>query len=206
MIRDDLSNRVVHLTKGGTDLEAADNFRSIVGSAVLRGGTGYIKGKYECVCFSEAPIGKLAHVLSHPSIHGMQYAPLGVMMDKASLYELGGRPVIYQPDTDFDLLHASQRYRHKRYEPHSGVDFTWEREWRICTKALDLDPDMVTLVVPNRRWADYFHDCHAMMIRANAIELEEFAWQAEKCPWHFLVLEDLGVHVPFTCDPPPAMW
>ena len=79
----------------------------------------------------------------------MRYKPFGVMVSKSWLFERAGRPVIYQPESEFDLLHETQRFRHKEYDPPS-VDFTWEREWRIRTDALELDPGAVSLVVPNR--------------------------------------------------------
>lgn len=91
MIRDDLSDRLIHLTKGATEKEAAERFLSIVGQKTLFGGTGLIRGGYKCVCFSEAPISKLGAILAEPSIHGMPYAPFGVMLAKTtrSLSEAG---------------------------------------------------------------------------------------------------------------------
>src|SRR2546427_12661114 len=123
MIRDDLSDRLVHLTKGATEKEAGERFLSIVRDKTLLGGTGLIRGGYRCVCFSEAPISKLGAILAQPSIHGMPYAPFGVMLSKTTLFCAGGRPVIYQPEAEFEMLHESQRYRHKDFEPGSGTDF-----------------------------------------------------------------------------------
>jgi len=92
MIRDDLSNRLVHLTKGKSEEQAAQNFLSIVKSKTLRGGRGLIKSDFPCVCFTEAPIGKLASILAAPSVHDVPYAPFGVMIDKLTLFQAGGRP------------------------------------------------------------------------------------------------------------------
>src|SRR5438445_703190 len=131
MIRGDLSNCLVHLTKGATSDEAANNFRSIIQSGRLRGGNGHIRGGYNCVCFSEAPISVLAQILARNSVDGMRYAPLGVMVKKTWLFLAGGRPVIYQPEAEFELLDEQQRYRHVRYEPDRDIDHTWEREWRV---------------------------------------------------------------------------
>lgn len=202
MIRDDMSNKLVHLTRGDTAEEAAERFLSIVKEKVLRGGTGEIRGGFNCVCFTEAPIGKLSQILAAPSVHGMRYAPLGVMVDKLRLFRVGGRPVIYQPDAEYDLLHEPQRYRHKQYEPDRGIDFSWEREWRIHTKEFHINPEEVTLVVPNRPWAEYFHEEHTGRMRTAVFALEEMgAFFVKKAPWHFIVLEDLGVHVDFSYLP-----
>ena len=201
MIRDDLSEQVVHLTKGEPQ-QAASNFLSIVESRSLRGGTGHIRGAYRCVCFTEAPISKLGYVFAQPSIHGMPYAPLGVMVAKETLFAVGGRPVIYQPDSEFKLLDESIRFRHKEYDPEKGVDYSWEREWRIHTDEFHLEPNKVTLVVPNRAWSDLIFERHARDQRVMAYTLEDIgAFGIEKCPWHFLVLENLGISIDFEYIP-----
>lgn len=198
MIRDDLSDRLVHLTKGNTEKEASERFLSILRDKALLGGTGVIRDGYRCVCFSEAPIAKLGAILAQPSIHGMLYAPFGVMLAKTTLFAAGGRPVIYQPESEFELLHESQRYRHKDYEPGKGPDFTWEREWRVLAERFPLDPAAVTLFVPNRRWSDSFFAKHAGHLAGSTMFFgEDAAYTIRKYPWHFLVLEDLGVPVKF---------
>ncbi len=195
MIRGDLSNRLIHLTKGEPD-DAANNFVNIIRTGRLRGGSGYIRGGYECVCFSEAPISVLSQILANPSVHEMRYAPLGVMVNKLWLFQQGGRPVIYQPEPEYEWLNEEQRYRHVRYEPHHGVDHTWEREWRIKTNELILNPQQTTFVVPTRAWEEWFLEEHAGDQQGLALALgEDAALAIEPFPWHFVVLEDLGVEV-----------
>lgn len=201
MVRDDVSDRLVHLTRGDTDQSAADAFMSIVEQRLLRGGTGCIKGGYRCVCFSEAPVGKLTYILANPSAHGMRYKPFGVMVPKTWLFEQGGRPVIYQPDAEFDLLHDDQRFRHVRYEPGT-VDFTWEREWRIQIDELALDPAACTLVVPNREWERWALRRHTAMLSRRALVTGMIGPRSvSDFPWHFIVLEDLGVEVSSVSPP-----
>lgn len=201
MIRGDLSNRIIHLTKGNSLDEASANFFKIISEGKLIGGTGYIRGNYICVCFSEAPISVLSQVLSNPSIHGMRYAPLGVMVPKRWLFEKGGRPVIYQAEAEFELLPEELRYRHVRYEPHRDVDHTWEREWRILTPELSLDPENVTFVVPTRKWEDQFKQKHQDDQRTRALVFGDAGFLAiKKFPWHFIVLEDLGVEFQWKPD------
>lgn len=127
MIRDDLSSKLVHLTSGDWD-NAAVTFQQIVGERRLKGGTGGIKDNLQCVCFSEAPISKLSLILADRSRLDFRYAPFGVIVDKEWLFKQGGRPVIYQSEDEYKLLHRDQRYRHKQYEPDKDIDFTWERE------------------------------------------------------------------------------
>ena len=163
-MRDDLSNKLIHFTKG-TDQDAADVFLKIITEKRLLGGTGYIKGGYRCVCFTESPIGKLAHILANRKTYNFNYAPFGIMVDKLWLWERGGRPVIYQSDKEFDLLNNLQKYRHKIYEPDRNIDFTWEREWRIQTQELMLDPPKTTIVVPNRMWVNHLVEEYMEKIR-----------------------------------------
>jgi hypothetical protein len=132
----------------------------------------------------------------------MRYKPFGIMVAKAWLFERGGRPVIYQPDAEFELLHEGQRFRHVRYEPGS-VDFTWEREWRIQTSELQLDPGETTLVVPNRSWEKWAQDQHVARLSRRAMVLNGLIGphSVSEFPWHFMVLEDLGVEIPSVSPP-----
>lgn len=202
MIRGDLSSRLVHLTKGETQQEASDRFLSIVKHGVLKGGAGDIRGGYLCVCFSEAPIGIISQVLAHAPIGGMRYAPFGVILSKTWLFQMGGRPVIYQANNEFENLPEAIRYRHVRYEPDRGIDFTWEREWRIRTDELKLDAATTTFLVPTRSWADKFRADHFASQQAIAVVMDDMAaYSIEKFPWHFLALEDLGVEVDWPAPP-----
>jgi len=78
-VRGDLSTKLIHLIRGNTSVEVKERFVSILESRELRGGTGFIKGGYKCVCFSEAPIGVLSQMLGNED---MRYAPLGVVVRK----------------------------------------------------------------------------------------------------------------------------
>lgn len=191
MIRGDLSNRVVHLTRGEAAEQAAKSFESILREGALRGSNGFIRGGYRCVCFSEAPLGVIAHALSMTAEHPMRYAPFGVIVSKRWLFEQGGRPVIYQAEAEYEALPDSVRYRHVRYEPHRGIDHSWEREWRIQIDTLALDPGQTTFIVPTRNWVARFHRGHVDEIAlASSLLKHPFS---SPIPWHFIALEDLGV-------------
>ncbi|MBN1254682.1 MAG: hypothetical protein JXA50_05350 [Deltaproteobacteria bacterium] len=193
MERDDLSSKLIHFTKGDQK-EAVANIRSILNQSKLVGGSGFIKGGYRCVCFTESPIGKFPHLFSDENPVKFPYAPLGIMVDKTWLWERGGRPVIYQSDEEYNLLHEQQRWRHKIYDPLVGIDFTWEREWRIKVDELDLDPSKTTVIVPKRLYIEQIKTTHSKRIQGVVLSLgEEAAGFVEPLPWHFIALEDLGV-------------
>jgi hypothetical protein len=189
-MRDDVSNKLVHLTKGNsteTSLhrsEACIILIKIMTEKTLNGDIGCIKGKHKCVCFSEAPISKFSYLLyktgiSEGDLNNFQYQPYGVMVDKKWLFSKGGRPVIYGEAAEYSELPEGMRYRHVRYEPTKRfpVDHTDEREWRIKIDFLKFTSNDVTIIVPDR------------------IAKEEIAKAFPNDDWHFMVLSDLGVPI-----------
>lgn len=194
MNRDDLSDSLIHLTKGETFDEAVATFRKIISERRLLGGTGDIRGGYKCVCFSESPIATLSRIFANPQIHNFRYRPFGVIVTKLWLFDMGGRHVIYQPEKEFDLLPDQLKYRHVRHEPNRGIDFTWEREWRIRVDEISLDPNVCTLVVPNRQWEKMLRDEHNERDFQKALR-RRWPGRISEFPWHFIALEDLGVKI-----------
>jgi hypothetical protein len=100
MPRADLSNHLVHWIKGQSDQDAFEVLCRIVSEGRLLGGDGHIKGEFNCVCFTEAPQNTFHNIVG-------KYRPFGVQVSKRWLFSQGGRPVIYQPSTDYDLLPES---------------------------------------------------------------------------------------------------
>lgn len=202
VIRDDLSSKLVHLVRGETIEDSSRKFENILTEGRLRGGTGYIKGKYTCVCFTETPISKLGYVLANPDVAEMRYRPLGIMVDKEYVFRKGGRPAIYQPDVDFQKLPEELRYRHVRFEldrdpPHSSIDLTWEREWRLHADELILPPEATTVIVPKRDWRDILVERHAKDVQRQVQGIGgDAALAVVPYPWHIIVLEDLGIPIP----------
>ncbi|WP_156649730.1 hypothetical protein [Methylobacterium sp. Leaf89] len=180
MIRDDLSSKLIHLTKGEPEA-ALHNLLDILRDQALKGGTGYIMGAHQCVCLSEAPISKIGHLIAN-GFPRFKYRPYGVMFDKKWVYEQGGLPVIYQPAREYDVLPEEKKHLHVTYDlsGDAPVDFTWEREWRLKTDKMTFNPEDVTVIIPNR-WV------------LNTIR--EVYVGDKPDPLHYLVLEDLGIHV-----------
>lgn len=184
-MRDDLTDKLVHLTKGsGSDpkkhrQEAFETLIPIFTEKALRGGNGYIKGGHKCICFSEAPIRKLSHLLAEKDEDKFKYQPYGILVDKVRLYKRGGRPVIYGPAPNYEKFPEEMRYRHVRFwlSDKRRIDHTWEREWRHKMDSLPIKPGEITVVVPERAAKD--------------VLAEHF----KEDNWHYIVLSDLGVRI-----------
>ena len=151
-MREDMSDFLIHFTKGDTLENAYQNLKSIMRDYVVRGSNTNIKGGYQCVCFSEAPLSSLQNGLLNPTFYS-NYSPFGVITTKSNIFSLGGRPAIYQPDSEFDQLIDGNKWRHMRYEP-PDVDFTWEREWRLKTEGYEISPETTQMIVPDSTWIE----------------------------------------------------
>lgn len=163
LYRRDMGSLLFHFTRqpeapvviGSSTLSAHPRsvLEKIAADGFLQGSDGYIKGGYKCVCFMETPITEVASIFrlaEETAPLGMRprYAPYGIALQKEWLFARGGRPVIYQPEAEYALLPDILRWRHVRYEPENGIDFTWEREWRIKTERLNLEPPRTLFVLP----------------------------------------------------------
>ncbi|MDD3765166.1 MAG: hypothetical protein PHP86_17865 [Nevskiales bacterium] len=166
MPRADLSNHLVHWVKGASDEDAFAVLSKIASEGRLLGSNGFIKGEFNCVCFTEAPQNTFHNVIG-------KYRPFGVQVSKRWLFSQGGRPVIYQPLADYDSLPESHNWRHVTYDldhKPQPVDFSWEREWRIKTDELLLPPE-ARILVPHQAWAEALQEQHS--------ESEEYRIQME---------------------------
>ena len=140
---------------GDSAMTAYNRLNKILSDGHLKGATGYIKGGHQCVCFSEAPVGELAAFFSavnSVSPEAVRYRPYGIAVRKDWLFSQGGRPVIYQPDNEYENLPATHNWRHAAYSP-PNIDFSWEREWRVHTPQLAISPETCLAVVPTAREA-----------------------------------------------------
>lgn len=109
-----------------------------------------------------------------------RYSMCGIVVPKQWLFELGGRPVIYQTDEEYFGLPEEYRWRHVRFDPPNGVDFTWEREWRIQTDESPFDTSIAEVIVPYRAWAvrlrqDHEHEQDSMLQQYSLIFDDELA-------------------------------
>lgn len=160
-MRTDISPNLVHFTKGPSLTDGYVRFKAIISERRILGSSEKIKGGYQCVCFSEAPIPALSGGLVNQDSYST-YSPFGFLFAKSYIYSLGGRPVIYQPDADFSHLAPAVQWRHMRFDLSGAqpIDFTWEREWRAHATHIPIDPSYTHLVFPNRAWLDHFQAEH----------------------------------------------
>lgn len=126
--------------------------RKILHEGKLQGTSTWTNGE-DCVCFTEAPIQEFNSIFSLVSIAASKeerprYEPYGIAVSKQWLFKQGGRPVIYDSPSSFENLPPDIQHRFVPYDLEHGVDFTWEREWRIRTSTLALDPKNTLVVVP----------------------------------------------------------
>jgi len=160
--RPDITDTLVHYVRGANLDEAFRVLKTILGERRLRCGTGYIRGGHCCVCFSEAPFRYLGYAIAQGYMAERPYQPFGIMVKKNWLFAQGGRPVVYQHETEYHELPDDLRWRHVRYDPCSNppTDFTWEREWRIRVDELPIQPNVAEVVLPSRPFLEVLHREH----------------------------------------------
>lgn len=189
MIRPDISNSLIHLTRDRNGFTAENVFDKILENGFIKGSSENIRGKDTCICLSETPISAIGQIIAQQN-DKFHYGSFGFLFPKKYLFDKGARPVIYQPDEDFKLLTDTLQYRHVRYEINK-IDWTWEREWRFKTDKLVLDPRNVTLIVPDREKIEKIKN-HAL----KGLDLLSIAsrgrFSGRALPWHFISLQDLG--------------
>ncbi|SDG33107.1 hypothetical protein [Idiomarina zobellii] len=197
MSRSDLSPHIVHFTKGKDHDSAFENLLNILREKTIFGASNCIKGDYRCVCFTEAPLWSVEDGLANPEAY-RRYSPFGVMFDKDYIFDLGGRPVIYQSDYEFEKLPESHRWRHVRYQPSDShpVDFTWEREWRLRATGLELNPSSCVVVIPDigyaeRLYSEYESEQDINMMQYSQVIGEELSRHyRNEFPWRIAVLSE----------------
>ena len=159
--RRDIGNFLVHWTRDRLEskdfqqtrrVTAFDVLLEILKSGCIRGSSSYIRGGHACVCFTEAPIAEMVSIFSASALtmnddDRLRYLPYGIGLTKQDVFEKGGRPVIYGPEADYDVLPSELEWRHCKYDPTREIDFTWEREWRIKTDKLALESEADTRAV-----------------------------------------------------------
>ena len=153
MSRQDLSKNLIHFTRDESIELAFRRLQKIINDGCLIATNNFIKGGYNCLCFSEAPLECLESGLINPDYYS-KYSPFGIMLSKKFVFEQGGRSVIYQSDEEFYQLPEEFRWRHVRYKPNNTppIDFTWEREWRV-PHDIQFNENVAAIIVKNEEWA-----------------------------------------------------
>jgi len=160
-MRQDVSNYLIHFVSDKSFDLAYLRLRKIIKERCLLGNNKFIKGGHTCICFSEAPLNCLPGGLVNPDYYS-RYSSFGIMVTKKWLFNLGGRPVIYQSEAEYYLLPDQIQWKHVLYDPlkDPSIDFTWEREWRINCARLDFNPSNARIIVLDNSWADRLKKDH----------------------------------------------
>ncbi|BCD92212.1 hypothetical protein fh0823_23510 [Francisella halioticida] len=116
MKRSDLSDKLIHFTKGESKEISFQNLLEILDNGVLLGSCENIKGKWDCICFTETPKG----IIEKNGFGKNRYSEFGIIFNKRELFNMGARPVIYQTNKECDLLHKSIRWKNVRYDEDIG--------------------------------------------------------------------------------------
>lgn len=182
-MRTDISQYLFHWVKGNSDEDALSKLLAIAETRKLLSGNGFIRGRHQCICFTETPLSSFHESES-------RYKKFGVRLSKQFIFSAGGRPVIYQPNADYDLLPDSLKWRHVTFEP-PFVDFSWEREWRLPNEQLELDPELITFVVPKKEFGEclsttYYSQKYRTVVKA--IPENEPPYKTEVQNYRYLVL------------------
>ncbi len=145
-VRHDLSDWLWHFTR--RDQHPLETLKKIVAEGRILGS----KDKFceqTAVCLTEMPI---TEAIRQSPLLGEQmynrFSDYGVGFRKAWIAARGGLPVVYQPNNMRSELPPSSAWRHCEMDFGKGIDFTWQREWRIPTDILAFTPaDDVIVVV-----------------------------------------------------------
>lgn len=177
--RSDHCRYLIHFTKGESYEDAYNNLVKIMHEKNIRCGTGFIKKSECCICFTETPMECLSINNFLDSGYFDRYSPFGIMFSKNYIFDLGGRPVIYGPDEDYNKLHDDLKYRYVKFDP--PIDFTWEREWRLNKSDLTLRFNEASIILPSGVWAERLIEEHY----AKEIQVQEDC----RCKNDILVLQ-----------------
>jgi hypothetical protein len=168
----DLSDLVVHFTKGG-DTQGYKTIMSILGQRRLLRGPGAfgaardiheVAESQRVVCFSEVPLGFLDRIAKRRD------SKFGVAFHKRFVLDHGGAPIWYlEHDTPQQVTFARmiQDARRRGPDPADPIwgltpfvdfpsgpaspytyDFRWEREWRAARDIAFKEEDVAFLFIP----------------------------------------------------------
>lgn len=136
----------------------------IIDAGVIRAGITMDKGGHECICFTESTKYTITDDTS-------KYQPFGFQLSKRRVFLVGGRPVIYSPIAEKRLLDESIHWRFMPFDldvkpggAPFGIDFSWEREWRLNEPELSL-LDVDKIYVPSEKYRELLMEHTSNIVR-----------------------------------------
>jgi hypothetical protein len=149
---------LTHFTRASGTASAMDNLISILEHGVIRGGRRMVRGGTPAVCMFDVPIGALRSILTRKNRR--RYEPFGIAIDRRYAFSCGARPVIYLPSREArTVVPPAEHWRVVSLEldRKPGVDWTFEREWRLPGD-LTLEARVCAALVESWRDADEIYD------------------------------------------------
>lgn len=171
------------------DYESAyQTFMQILSDTLIKNGDLYKTNGCPCICFTESP-----EYFMHSD--KSKYQPFGFKFLKRYIFELGGRAVIYSPDYEKNLIHDDLMWRYMRHDPLAysdktpyGVDFTWEREWRLPDTSIEI-MDSMSIIVPDDDYVRRLHEDTEQWLNDNAQYIYEHYGEYEPHPHYVEYIE-----------------
>lgn len=144
-VRHDLSDWLWHFTR--RDGDPFKVLKQIVASTFVRGSQDrYCPEK--AVCLTEMPLTEACRQSRLLDEHSYdRFSDYGIGFRKSWIASRGGLPVIYQPNNMLSALDASIQWRHCEFDFSKGIDFTWQREWRVPCEKLNFTPNDDVIIV-----------------------------------------------------------
>jgi hypothetical protein len=120
------------------DRSAPATLWRIVADGRLKASREGIRGQFEVVSLTDVPLSEFrSHRVFRPHRHRPDFEPWGVAIRREAITRLGGRPVVYGSELDWERLPDLDRPWFQKFDPGHGLDTRPEREWRV-TADIDL--------------------------------------------------------------------
>ncbi len=150
-LRSDETTQLVHLTRPRNKHGASYWLWKILTDKKLKAfdSIGICPG-HKCVCFQEVPIACIAEVLLAETLidpGSKRYSGYGIRIPKRTIFELGGRQVVYslnKKDVDNPWRYSHETFRTK----NNVIDWSHEREWRIPND-VDFNYTDIDVILPS---------------------------------------------------------
>jgi hypothetical protein len=149
---------LTHLTRASRTASALDNLVAILGAGVIKGSPRMVRSGRPAVCLFDVPLGDLSRLLSRANRR--RYEPFGIAIDKRYAFRVGARPAIYMPWREAGRMLAQEemwRVVSMDLERAPGVDWSYEREWRVAGD-LAIAPQRAVALVESWRDADEVYE------------------------------------------------
>ncbi|HEX4209750.1 MAG TPA: hypothetical protein VHY56_05120 [Candidatus Binataceae bacterium] len=149
---------LTHFTRASITASALDNLMTILSEGRIRGGSRMVLGGQPVVCFCDAPLAELRHMLVRANRR--RYEPFGLAVDRRFAFQAGARPALYMSTDEAEqIIDAEEMWRVVTLdlERDPPVDWTYEREWRLAGD-LTLPGNGPVALVENWKDADELYD------------------------------------------------